>query len=96
MSTISVDDVYYVAGLAKIAITPEEAERFTKELDSILGYVRQLDAIDTEGLEPTYQVTGLTNITRSDELIDYDVDQAGLMANVPRERDGSIEVPKVL
>jgi aspartyl-tRNA(Asn)/glutamyl-tRNA(Gln) amidotransferase subunit C len=96
MSAITVDDVYYVASLAKVAITPEEAERFTKELDAILGYVRQLDAVDTKGLEPTYQVTGLTNVTRPDELIDYGTTQKDLLQNAPHQKNGAIEVPKVL
>lgn len=96
MSTISVNDVYYVAGLAKIAITNEEAQRFTKELDTILAYVRQLDAVDTTGLVPTYQVTGLTSITRKDEIFDYGTSREDLLKNAPRQRDGYIEVPKVL
>ena len=96
MSSISKDDVIYVAALAKLAITDDEAAKFTKELNAILGYVRQLDAVDTTGLSPTYQVTGLTNVTRSDELIDYGASQKDLLKNVPRTRDGYIEVPKVL
>ena len=96
MSTISVDDVKYVASLAKIAITDKEATKFTKELDAILGYVRQLEQVSTEGLEPTYQVTGLTNVMRPDEIIDYGTTRDDLLKNVPRTHDGYIEVPKVL
>lgn len=96
MTKITTDDVLYVAALAKIAITKDEAAKFTKELAAILGYVQQLDAVDTQGLQPTYQVTGLTNITRPDELIDYGTTQKDLLKNVPRTRDGYIEVPKVL
>ena len=96
MSAITAHDVKYVASLAKIAITDDEAARFTKELDAILGYVRQLDAVDTTGLEPTYQVTGLKNITRPDEVIDYGASREDLLKNAPRQRDGYIEVPKVL
>lgn len=96
MTNISTDDVKYVAALAKIAITDDEAAKFTKELTAILGYVQQLDAVDTQGLQPTYQVTGLTSVTRKDELIDYGTTQKDLLKNVPRTRDGYIEVPKVL
>lgn len=96
MSSITVDDVKYVASLAKIAITDEEAAKLTKELDTILGYVRQLDEVDTTGLQPTYQVTGLTNVTRPDEPIDYGTSHDDLLKNAPRQRDGYIEVPKVL
>jgi len=87
----------YVARLAKIAITDDEAAKLTKELDAILGYVQQLDAVDTQGLQPTYQVTGLTNVTRKDDLIDYGTTQKDLLKNVPRTHEGGyIEVPKVL
>ena len=96
MTKITTDDVKYVARLSKIAITDDEAAKFTKELDAILGYVQQLDAVDTDGLQPTYQVTGLTNITRPDDIIDYGTSQKDLLKNVRRERDGYIEVPKVL
>lgn len=96
MSSITTDDVTYVAALAKIAITKDEAAKFTKELAAILRYVEQLDAVDTSGLQPTYQVTGLTNVTRKDEVIDYGTTQKDLLKNAPRSRDGYIEVPKVL
>lgn len=93
---ISADEVKYVASLAKIAITDDEAQQFTGELDAILGYVKQLDSVDTAGLEPTYQVTGLKNVMRPDEVIDYGVSREDLLQNAPRQREGSIEVPKVL
>ena len=96
MTTISIDDVKYVAALAKIAVTDAEAATLTKELDAILGYVKQLDAVDTTGLQPTYQVTGLKNVTRPDKLINYETTQKDLLKNVPRTRDNYIKVPKVL
>ena len=96
MTKITPDDVKYVAALAKIAVTHDEAAKLTKELDAILGYVQQLDAVDTTGLQPTYQVTGLTNVMRPDELVDYGTTREDLLKNAPRARDGYIEVPKVL
>lgn len=95
-NTISIDDVYYVAGLAKIAVSEEEAVQLQVELDAILGYVRQLNELDTAGVEPTYQVTGLSNVDREDELITYGVDQQALLNNAPHVQDGQIKVPKVL
>lgn len=95
-TTISIDDVRYVAGLAKIAVTDDEAAKLQGELDTILGYVSQLDSLDTTGIEPTYQVTGLTNIDRDDAIIDYGVDQQALLSNAPASQDNQIKVPKVL
>lgn len=96
MSKISVNDVLRVAALAKIAVTSNEAKKLAPQLDEILGYVRQLEAVDTTALEPTYQVTGLTNVTRKDEIIDYGVGREGLLKNARDQQDGQLKVPKVL
>lgn len=96
MATISLDDVKYVAALSKIAVTDEEAQKLQKELDAILGYVKQLDSVDVEGYSPTYQVTDLKNVMREDELVNYGVTQAELLKNAPAQQDNQIKVPKVL
>ena len=56
-----------------------EVERFREELSSILDYVEILNGADTDGLEPTYQVTGLKNVTRADETKDYGYKTADLL-----------------
>jgi len=95
-TTISTQDVSYIAGLAKIAVSDEEVAKLQQELAAILAYVAQLDELDTSGVEPTYQVTGLRNVTREDSLIDYGVSQAELLKNAPHTQDNQIKVPKVL
>jgi len=96
MATITLDDVTYAAMLSKIAITDEQAQKLQHELDAIIGYVKQLDALDTEGIEPTYQVTGLKNVMRDDQLIDYGVSREALLHNAPQQQNNQIKVPKVL
>jgi aspartyl-tRNA(Asn)/glutamyl-tRNA(Gln) amidotransferase subunit C len=93
---ISIQDVYHVAMLAKIAVSDDEAAKLQAELSTIIDYVQQLDALDTTGVEPTYQVTGLSNVSREDKIIDYGVSQEALLANAPNAKDGQIKVPKVL
>jgi aspartyl-tRNA(Asn)/glutamyl-tRNA(Gln) amidotransferase subunit C len=93
---ISIQDVQYAATLAKIAVSDDEAATLQRELDAIIGYVRQLDQLDTSGVEPTYQVTGLGNVSRADEIIDYGVSQQDLLKNAPQSQNGQIKVPKVL
>lgn len=95
-TTISIKDVHYIAGLSKIAVTDDEAVTLQAELNTILGYVRQLDSLDTVGVEPTYQVTGLSNVSREDVIIDYGVSQSELLKNAPQTHDNQIKVPKVL
>lgn len=96
MSRISADDVKKLAALSGLTVTDDEVRALTGELEAILGYVKQLDDIDTSEAQPTYQVTGLKNVMRSDELIDYGVSRDALLATVPARDGGSIKVRKVL
>ena len=61
-------DVKHVAKLANLPITDEEEKKFATQLAAILDYISQLQGIDTTGITPTSQVTGLTNVTRNDEV----------------------------
>lgn len=96
MTQISIDDVKKLARLAKISITDDEAKKYQSELDAILGYVKVLDSIDTSGVEPTSQVTGLVNVTRPDEIIDYGVSKDELLANAPETEHGYLKVKRML
>ncbi|MDX9892825.1 MAG: Asp-tRNA(Asn)/Glu-tRNA(Gln) amidotransferase subunit GatC [Patescibacteria group bacterium] len=62
------DEVKHIAHLARLRLNDEEVERYTTQLSAILEYVEQLQAVDTTGVEPTAQVTGLENVTRLDEI----------------------------
>ena len=96
MSQITLEEVFALARLAKITLTEAQATQMQQEISQILEFVAQLDAVDTSGLEPTYQVTGLMNVTRPDELIDYGVTSNDLLANAPDQQDGSLKVKRVL
>lgn len=60
-------EIEHIAKLARLELDEAHKEKFKKELSSILGYIDQLNAVDVSGVEPLYQVTGLTNQTRPDE-----------------------------
>lgn len=96
MSKVTKDDILRLAKLSKIALTSEEIEKFQDEITAILTHIEQLQKINTDSFEPTYQVTGLQNVSRADEISDYGVDQNGLLQNVKHKQDGLIKVPKVL
>jgi len=96
MAKLSRDDVLKLARLARLELSKDEIELFQSELSEILNYVAQLQKVDTKGLKPTYQVTGLGNITRPDEIIDYGATQDQLLKNVPAVEDGLIKVKRVL
>ncbi len=96
MNAISIDDVKKLARLSALSMTDEEAVAMQTDLTQILGYVEQLQAVDTEGVEPTYQVHYLETVTRPDEVIDYGISQEELLKNAPKHADGSVVVPRVL
>lgn len=96
MNAISIDDVKKLARLSALSMSDEEAVSMQADLTQILGYVEQLQAVDTDGVEPTYQVHYLETVTRADEVIDYGISKEELLKNAPKQADGSVVVPRVL
>lgn len=68
MAKLNNHDVLHVAKLAKLDLTKDEIEKFTSQLSSVITYFGELNEVDTEGIEPTSQTTGLENVTRLDEV----------------------------
>lgn len=93
---ITLDDVKKLASLSALSLDENEATQLQGELQNILAFVEQLNEVDTNGLEPTYQVTGLENVWREDEIIDYKLDREALLKNTPHKLDGQIKVKRVL
>jgi len=96
MTKISKEEVAKVAELARIELTNNESEAVTEKLSSVLSFVDILQSVDTEGIEPTSQVTGLTDVWRVDLVVDCRVSPQELLANAPMLQDGYIKVKKVL
>ncbi|APH06467.1 Asp-tRNA(Asn)/Glu-tRNA(Gln) amidotransferase subunit GatC [Bacillus weihaiensis] len=95
MSRISTDQVKHVANLARLAITEEEAELFSKQLDSIISFAEQLNEVDTENVKPTTHVLEMKNIMREDEP-KKGLDNEEVLKNAPDQEDGYFRVPSIL
>lgn len=96
MTTLSLNDVQYLAMLSNLKLDDEEAKSLTDDLDRIVGYIEQLSELDTDGVEPTYEVTGLQNVWRQDEVDESGVTKDQLLSLVPESFQDQIKVPKVL
>ena len=96
MAKLSREDVLKLARLSRLNLSEDEVENLQIEITTILGYVEQLQEVDLEGIEPTYQVTGLVNITRADEVKDYGPTPAELLKNAPATEAGHIKVKRML
>ena len=91
---ITVKDVEHVAKLARLELTEEEKEKFTKQLGDVLKYVDQMNEVDTSNVEPLSHPIDFINVMREDE-IHYEQTKEQLMANAPAEEDGFFRVPKI-
>ena len=83
MAKLSSDDVRHIAKLARLNISEDDVERFSKELTSILDYVDMLQEVDTKDTEPTAQVTGLSNAFREDTICETGPEPDALLDTSP-------------
>ena len=95
MTKITPDEVRQIATLANIGLSDTEVAQMAGELDRIVGFVEQLKAVDTKGVPPTDQVTGLVDVFRPDE-IHSELSRQELLANAPDQQDGFFKVKRVL
>jgi aspartyl-tRNA(Asn)/glutamyl-tRNA(Gln) amidotransferase subunit C len=96
MAKLSRDDVLKLARLARLDLSEAEVEEYRTELSNILQYVEQIQKTDVTGLKPTSQVTGLTNVMREDEVVDYGVSPEDLLQQVPNTQDRQIKVKRMI
>jgi len=96
MAKITMEEILKLALLSRLHLNEDEVQEFTDEIGKIIDYVKVLDNVDVSGLRPTYQVTGSENITRSDEVIDYKINQEDLLKNLPDREGNLIKVKRMI
>lgn len=84
-----------VAKLSRIAITDERAESMREELNTILGFVEQLNDVDVDDVEPMTSVVDMEMPKRVDEVSDGNIAD-DVTANAPASEDNFFMVPKVV
>ncbi len=95
MANTSDLDIDRVAQLARLALTPEEKEKFSRQLGDVLHHIRQLEQVDVTDVEPTAHAFPLFNVWAEDESKPgLSVEKA--LLNAPAQRDNMIAVPKVV
>lgn len=94
---ITEDEVRYVAELANLSLTEEEAAKLRRDLDGILEYMDQLNAVDVEGIEPMAQVLypGNADPLRED-IPQPPLGNQAALANASQSGAGYFKVPKVI
>lgn len=81
------EQVKHVAKLANLPLTEEEEEKYTEQLSKILDYIEQLNKVDTKDVEPTFNVSGQSNVMSEDKLGEC-LSQEDTLSNAPKKENG--------
>lgn len=93
--SVDAETVKRIGRLARIRIEPDEVERYRGELNVILGFVEQLNAVDVEGVAPMTSVMPM-QLRRRADVVDDGGYADRVVANAPRSEDDFFVVPKVV
>ena len=88
-------DVEHVARSARLALTDEEMDRLTVELDAVLEHAADVASLDLEGVPPTAHPLPLRNVMR-DDTVRPSLDRDEVLAAAPAAEDGRFRVPRIL
>lgn len=95
MAKLDISEVEHIAKLSRLELSSAEKEKFSKELSSVLEYFEKLKEVDVEGVEPCANITGLSNVSRQDEIEESAITHEDIKKNAPEFGDGSFVVPGV-
>jgi aspartyl-tRNA(Asn)/glutamyl-tRNA(Gln) amidotransferase subunit C len=68
MAILTNEDIKHIAKLSKLTLSSSEVKKFKNQLSNIVNFINELSSVDTEGVEPTSQTTGLVNNLRDDQI----------------------------
>lgn len=103
MQSVTLEDVRRVAELANLELTSEEEPRMQRDLNSVLGYIAQLNELDTTTVSPMAQVgevladvVHVHGETLRLDVVQPSTDRAVVMAEAPETDGRFFKVPKVI
>lgn len=91
---LTVEEVKKIAELARIKLSLAEEKRHAETISAVLDYMKILNEVDTKGVEPTAQVTGLEDVWREDEPAESEIKKE-LVGLFPETKDNELSVPAV-
>ncbi|HCN61032.1 MULTISPECIES: Asp-tRNA(Asn)/Glu-tRNA(Gln) amidotransferase subunit GatC [Mammaliicoccus] len=95
MTKVTSEQVEHVANLARLEVSQDEVNEFTKSLEKILNFAGQLDEVDTENVEPTFHVLDLQNVLREDKS-ELGIPQEQALLNAKEKEAGQFKVPAIM
>jgi len=89
------EEIQKIAHLARLYLSEKEVEKYTKELDEILGFFEKLKEVDTNNIKPLSQITGLSNATRKDQVLSSDLAEKLVKCSPSEIYSGHLKVKNV-
>lgn len=90
------EEILHLAELSDFSLSETEITNLSKDLESIIKYISQLDELSTDNIEPTYQVFEMKNVWRDDKILPQEAEREMLLALTKESQDQQVKVPKVL
>ena len=90
------EDILHLASLSNFSLSESEITSLGDDLSEIIKYISQLDELDTDNIEPTYQVFEMSNVWSEAKILPQDATREELLALTKESYDNQIKVPKVL
>ena len=87
-------DVKKVTKLANLPLSSDEEEKYSQQLSKILDYIEQLNKVNTENVEPTFNVSKQSNVMRNDEIEEC-LPQDKAILNASQKKEGFFSVKKI-
>ena len=94
-NNIDIDELKKLGKLSRLKIVDENSQRLIKDLNEIIGFIDQLNEVNTENIKPLSSVTGHPLPLRDDKISDGNINSA-VLKNAPEQNSGYFVVPKVV
>lgn len=94
--SLNKEEIKHIAELSRLKLSPAEEEKFASELGVILKYIEKLKKVKTDKVEPTAQVSGLSDVLRNDEVRSWPSDEVTAALNQGELENGQVKVKRVL
>ncbi|WP_069129969.1 Asp-tRNA(Asn)/Glu-tRNA(Gln) amidotransferase subunit GatC [Rhodohalobacter halophilus] len=94
--SVSKEEVYYIANLARLQLKEDEAERLKGDMNKILGYIETLNELDTSDVEPLEHVTEIVSSSFRKDEAGAPLDHEEALKNAPDADSDYFRVPRVI
>lgn len=95
MADITREEIIHIAKLAMLNLNDKEIDRYTKDMQEILGYAEMINQLDTSNIDETIGATEQKNVFRKDEVKKFET-REDLLQNAPTQDEGMFQIPKVI